>query len=237
MTDRPESPTPPSPEHLVPSWLRPAGAERGESSWPVIIAIIAIIAIQHAIPDRYTIVPRWPLLALEVLLLLVLIAVNPLTPSKYSAAGRWASWLLTAAITIDNTASAAVLDYRILTGQVSDNAAVLLGSGGAIYITNVIAFGIWFWELDRGGPLARLQGRQAYPDFLFPQMTDPDNSPPNWRPTFIDYLYVSFTNAVAFSPTDTMPMARWAKLMMTVQAIVATTTIALVFARAVSLLN
>lgn len=80
-------------------------------------------------------------------------------------------------------------------------------------------------------------GSNAYPDFLFPQMSDPDHAQPDWRPPFIDYLYVAFTNAVAFSPTDTMPMARWAKLMMAAQSLVALTTIALVFTRAVSLLN
>ncbi len=201
------------------------------------MAIAAVLALQHAIPERYTIVPRWPLIALEVLLLLVLLAVNPLAPSRYIAAATWATRLLIAAITVDNTASATVLVYRILSGQVDDSVAILLGSGGAIYITNVIAFGVWYWLLDRNGPLARLSGERRYPDFLFPQMSDPEQAPPDWRPTFIDYLYVSFTNSVAFSPTDTMPLARWAKAMMTVQSLVATTTIALVFARAVSLLN
>ena len=203
----------------------------------MIVAIAAVIALQYAIPERYTIVPRWPLIVLELLLLVVLLAVNPVRPSRYSTLSTWATRGLIAAITLDNTASAAVLDYRILTGQVDDNVAVLIGSGGAIYITNVIAFGVWYWLLDRGGPLARLDGRHHHPDFLFPQMSDPDHAPPDWRPTFIDYLYVAFTNAVAFSPTDTMPMARWAKLMMAVQSLVALTTIALVFTRAVSLLN
>ena len=88
-----------------------------------------------------------------------------------------------------------------------------------------------------GGPFARREGERPYPDFLFPQMTDPTNAKPGWRPTFVDYLYVSFTNVVAFSPTDTMPMARWAKLMMTVQALVSLSTVALVLARAVNVLR
>jgi len=234
MTDHPQSRAPLDPDRLVPPWLR-SGAR--EQRWPVIIAVAAVLAMQHAIPARYTIVPRWPLLALELLLLLMLLAVNPLVPSRFSAAATWSTRGLVAAITIDNTLSAAVLVRRILTGDVDDNVAILLGSGGAIYITNVIAFGIWYWLLDRGGPLLRLSGDRQYPDFLFPQMSDPDLAPPEWRPTFVDYLYVAFTNAVAFSPTDTMPLARWAKLMMTVQSLVATTTIALVFARAVSLLH
>lgn len=233
MAERPQS-NPLDPERVVPSWLR---ASTPEQRWPALTAIVAVIALQYAIPDRYTIVPRWPLITLEILLLLVLLVVNPLKPSRFGFVSVWATRALVAAITLDNTASAAVLDYRILTGDVGDDVAVLLGSGGAIYITNIIAFGIWYWLLDRGGPAARLTGDQDVPDFLFPQMSDPDHAPPDWRPMFIDYLYVAFTNSVAFSPTDTMPLARWAKLMMAVQSLVAVTTIALVFTRAVSLLN
>ena len=198
---------------------------------------MAVVVIQHSIPLQYTVLPRWPLIGMELLLLVVTFVVNPMRMSRRTTVGRWASLVLTAAITVDNTASAVVLAKRILSGEVSNNAAVLLGGGAAIFVTNVIAFGIWFWELDRGGPFARRSGEKPYPDFLFPQMTDPSKAKPDWRPTFVDYLYVSFTNVVAFSPTDTMPLARWAKSMMTVQALVSTTTIALVIARAVNVLG
>jgi len=221
-------------EHRVPSWLRPGDPE---NRWPVLIAIVAVVVIQHSIPLQYTVLPRWPLIGMELLLLVVTFVVNPMRMSRRTTVGRWASLVLTAAITVDNTASAVVLAKRILSGEVSNNAAVLLGGGAAIFVTNVIAFGIWYWELDRGGPFARRSGEKPYPDFLFPQMTDPSKARPDWRPTFVDYLYVSFTNVVAFSPTDTMPLARWAKGMMTVQALVSTTTIALVIARAVNVLG
>jgi hypothetical protein len=246
MAETPEHPTPgdgfvrrtehlaADAEHHVPSWLRPGDPE---NRWPVVIAIVAVIAIQHAIPVQYTVLPRWPLIAMELLLLVVLLAINPIRLSRESTIGKWASLALTAAITIDNTASAVILDKRILSGEVSNNAAVLLGSGAAIFVTNIIAFGIWYWELDRGGPFARRSGEQPYPDFSFPQMSDPANAKPGWRPTFVDYLYVSFTNVVAFSPTDTMPLARWAKLMMVIQAMVSMSTIALVIARAVNVLG
>lgn len=221
-------------EHRVPSWLRPGDPE---NRWPVLIAILSVIVIQHSIPLQYTVLPRWPLIGMELLLLLVMLVVNPVRISRPTAIGRWASLVLTAAITVDNTASAVVLAKRILSGEVSNDAAVLLGGGAAIFVTNVIAFGIWYWELDRGGPFARRSGEKPYPDFLFPQMTDPSKARPDWRPTFVDYLYVSFTNVVAFSPTDTMPLARWAKALMTVQALVSTTTVALVIARAVNVLG
>ncbi|MGJ6124592.1 hypothetical protein QN239_18670 [Mycolicibacterium sp. Y3] len=221
-------------EHHVPSWLRPG---EPESRLPVLVAILLAVVLQRAVPDRYTVVPRWPLLAMELMLVVLLVAINPLRLSRRTTAARWGSLALTAAITVDNTASAVMLDYWILRGDVSNDAAVLLGSGGAIFVTNILAFALWYWELDRGGPFARHAVEQPYPDFLFPQMTDPDKAKPDWRPTFVDYMYVSFTNVVAFSPTDTMPLARWAKLMMTVQASVAMSTIALVIARAVNVLK
>jgi uncharacterized membrane protein len=110
-------------------------------------------------------------------------------------------------------------------------------TGGAIWLTNVIVFGIWYWEFDRGGPLERAVGSQPYPDFVFPQMTNPELAPADWEPGFVDYLYVSFTNAMAFSPTDTMPMTRWAKLTMLLQSLISVVILVLVVARAVNILN
>jgi hypothetical protein len=223
-------------EHHVPSWLRPGAPE---SRLPVLVALVTAIVLQLGIARSFVLVPRWPLITMELLLLAVLLWLNPIRLTRSTVFGKYASWVLLGAITIDNTLSAIVLDTRILSGQVSNDAGLLLGSGAAIFITNIIAFGIWYWELDRGGPFARRAGVTPYPDFMFPQM-DPDTAKlvkPGWRPTFIDYLYVSLTNAMAFSPTDTMPLARWAKMMMAVQSLVAVTTIALVIARAVNVLG
>jgi hypothetical protein len=223
-------------ERRIPSWLRPGDPE---SRLPVLGGLIVAITLQLVISQSYTLVPRWPLVVLEVLLLVVLVVLNPLRLTRSTLLGKYASWVLLGAITIDNTLSAIVLNARIITGEVSNDAPLLLGSGAAIFVTNIIVFGIWYWELDRGGPFARRAGTRPYPDFMFPQM-DPDTaklSRPGWRPTFIDYLYVSFTNVVAFSPTDTMPLSRWAKMRMTVQAMVALTTAGLVIARAVNVLG
>jgi hypothetical protein len=207
----------------------------------VLLALIAAIVLQGAIPVRYTLVPRWPLIAMEVALLIVLLIINPVRLTRATRVGKVASLVLLAAITVDNTASAVILDYNILTGQVSNNAAVLLGSGAAIFSTNIIVFGIWYWELDRGGPFTRAgvnnTQQRVYPDFMFPQMANPDLAPKDWRPTFIDYLYTSVTNVMAFSPTDTMPLSPRAKAMMTLQAVVAVSTLALVIARAVNVLR
>jgi hypothetical protein len=105
-----------------------------------------------------------------------------------------------------------------------------------IWLTNVIVFGLWYWELDRGGVAARLRQNHRRPDFLFPQMSTP-GSAPGWTPDFMDYLYTSFTNATAFSPTDTMPLTAWAKLLMMVQSLASLRTVALVISRAVNILS
>jgi hypothetical protein len=228
-------------EQRLPAWLRPGNPE---SRWPVLIALAAAIVMQRAIPERYTVVPRWPLLAMEIALVVVLLIINPVHLTRSTRLGKAASLILLAAITIDNTASAIVLDYHILTGTVSNDARLLLGSGAAVFITNITVFGIWYWEMDLGGPFARAgvkerDPKRQYPDFLFPQMSGlaSNLAPPEWEPRFLDYLYTSLTNVMAFSPTDTMPLTRRAKAMMSLQALVAVSTLALVFARAVNVLR
>lgn len=224
---------------MLPAWLQPGNPE---SRWPVLVALLSAIVMQGAIPRRYTIVPRWPLLAMEIALVVVLLIINPVRLTRPTKLGKAASLLLLAAITVDNTASAVVLNYHILTGTVSNDAALLLGSGAAIFITNIIVYGVWYWEIDLGGPFARAgvterTPERRYPDFLFPQMDVRRLAPKDWEPRFLDYLYVSLTNVMAFSPTDTMPLTRRAKGMMSLQALVAVSTIALVFARAVNVLR
>jgi len=119
---------------------------------------------------------------------------------------------------------------------------VLLGGGAAVFVTNIIVFGICYWTIDLGGPLGRA-GTDArhpasrYPDFVFPQSEKPDLAPSGWQPRFPDYLYLSFTNVVAFSPTDTMPLTPRAKGLMAVQSVVALSTLVLVIARAVNVLR
>ena len=223
-------------ERHLPSWLRPGDPE---SRWPVLLALVAAIVFQRTIPERYTLVPRWPLISLEIALVLVLLLINPVRLTRSTITGKYASWVLLAAIAVDNTLSAFDLDRHILSGEVSNDASVLLGSGAAVFVTNIIVFGIWFWELDRGGPFARHAGENPYPDFMFPQMSGVPGqvARPDWRPTFVDYLYVSITNVMAFSPTDTMPMSPRAKILMTVQAGVAVSTLVLVVARAVNVLK
>ncbi len=221
-------------DELVPAWLRPTSAE---NRLPAAAAIVAAVVMQLTIPNKYGLHPRWLLPALELVLLTVLTALNPIRLTRASRLGKYTSLLVVAVITIDNASSAGFLDYDIITGKASQDAVGLLSSGAAIYLTNIIAFGLWFWEIDRGAPFTRAEGIRAHPDFLFPQMASPQVAHPDWEPRFVDYLYVSFTNAVAFSPTDTMPLTRSAKTLMALQSLVALSTVGLVIARAVNVLK
>src|SRR6185312_9197621 len=142
--------------------------------------------------------------------------------------------LMLASLGIANVVSGTRLVSALLNGNFHGTPARLLLTGGAIWLTNVIVFGLLYWELDRGGPTARRLGSDQFPDFAFVQMTDPELAPPDWAPGFVDYFYLSFTNASAFSPTDVLPMTRWAKLTMMLQSAVSLITVALVVARAVN---
>src|SRR4029079_12785929 len=219
---------------IVPAWRR---LTDGESTWPVRGAVVAAIVLQIAIPDRYEIPPTWLLPALGLLLGIGLSIAHPRRITRHTPQLRIVSIMLIAVISLANAGSAARLITALLNGTFKDSAARLLLTGGAIWLTNVIVFAMWYWNLDRGGPAARALARKNYPDFLFPQMTAPELSPPEWQPMFFDYLYLSFTNAAAFSPTETLPLARWAKMTMMLQSVVSLGTVVLVIARAVNILK
>ncbi|NMH99321.1 DUF1345 domain-containing protein [Pseudonocardia sp. K10HN5] len=218
----------------VPAWLR---VTRGESRWPVAAVIVVAIGLQVALPDRLALQSRWLLPALEVALLVALVAANPHRLSRESRLLRTASLALVGVISLANGWSATALVIGLVRGGMGDDAGPLLITGAAIWLTNIIVFALWYWELDRGGPASRAHARQTLPDFQFVQMQSPELAHPDWEPQFVDYLYLSFTNATAFSPTDVMPLSRWAKLTMLIQSMISLVTVALVIARAVNVLK
>jgi uncharacterized membrane protein len=222
-------------EFPVPAWMRPT---RGEHRWPVTVSIVAAIVLQLLLPPRLT-TPLPPALlpALEGLLLIGLAIANPVRIEKRGSFVRAVSIALIFLISVANLASGVLLIRAILEGKAGTAAGPLLASGASIWATNVIAFALWYWEFDRGGPVNRAQGSSRLPDLMFPQMAAPELAPPEWETRFVDYLYLSFTNATAFSPTDVMPLARWAKLTMLVQSALSLAVGALVIARAVNILN
>ena len=219
---------------VVPAWQR---ATAGEHRLPVAGFVAVAIVLQVVLPPRYFLGPRLVPVLLEAVLALGLVAANPRRIDRSSRTLRGASLLLIATISVANAWSAVRLIDALVSGGSGPSAPVLLGSGAAIYVTNIIVFGLWYWECDRAGPVARAHGDRPYPDLLFPQMGGLHLAPPDWRPTFVDYLYVSYTNATAFSPTDTMPMARWTKLLFLAQSAIALAVAALVIARAVNILR
>jgi len=221
---------------VLPAWRR---RTRGEHRWPVTLTVIVAIVLQVLLPDSLIQpLPRPLLPALEGALLVGLIVANPVRIERRGPVVRAASIGLIMLITAANAVSAVLLIRAIVTSlPAARSAGPLLTSGALVWATNVIAFGLWYWEFDRGGPVRRAEGTAQHPDLMFPQMTSPRLAPPDWEPHFVDYLYLSFTNATAFSPTDVMPLARWAKLTMAVQSAVSLAVGALVIARAVNILK
>jgi hypothetical protein len=149
---------------------------------------------------------------------------------------RMVSLTLVGIISVSNSLLLIALIGSLIRGE-QTSAGELLMEAGAIWGTNVIAFGLWYWAFDRGGPVRRFEPDPPPPDFQFPQMENPQLAAPGWYPELFDYLYVSFTNAVAFSPTDAMPLSRLAKRMMLAEASISAVTVLLVAARAVNIIG
>ena len=168
-------------------------------------------------------------------LLVGLIVASPLSNVKHSPRRRRIAIGLTALVSAANIASLALLVHYLVRGG-NSNGRTLIYSGVVLWVTNVLLFGLWYWELDRGGPIERAHARGRFPDFMFVQMDKTQFAAPGWTPGLTDYLYLSFTNATAFSPTDTMPLTATAKSLMTVQALFSLVTVGLIVARAVNIL-
>jgi hypothetical protein len=218
----------------LPAWRRET---QGEMRWPVTVTLTIAAMLQVFVPDKLVLArPTWVLPAAEGVLMIVLIAANPKRINRQSAFMRTVGLVLGGLLTLANGWSVGRLAVGITQGTLGQKAGQLLITGAVIWLTNVAVFALWYWEFDRGGPAARaLNVGNKYPDFLFPQMTEPEMVKPEWEPIFVDYLYLAFTNATAFSPTDVMPMSRWAKAAMTLQTVISIITLALVISRAVNI--
>jgi len=222
-------------EHAIePAWRRRTEAEQ---RWPFAVAIVVMIGLQLLLPTRLTLGDRWVLPAIEVLIIIVLMAANPGRIERSSKPLRMLALTLIGVASLGNAWSVGSLVHDITGGVHTGPAAELLTTGGDVWLINVLTFAVWFWELDRGGAVERALGTNPYPDFLFPQMSVVDMAPKDWEPEFLDYLYLAFTNATAFSPTDTLPLSRWAKFLMLAQSLVSLVTAALVVAKAVNALQ
>jgi hypothetical protein len=221
---------------------------RGEARLPAALAALTAIALYALLPETLLLLPRLLIPALGVLLLIALVVVNPKRLTRQTRFSRIASLGLVALIGLANAVALVELLGALLASQVQDGRSLLIAAL-QVWLTNIIVFGLAFWELDRGGPVARTQSRrdQLPPaDFRFSQDENDDaisevaagsSRRSGWVPALHDYLYVSLTNSTAFSPTDTMPLTVRAKLLMLVEALASITTIVMVAGRAVNILK
>jgi len=213
-------------------------SSRREPRWPASLAVLVTLGLYLVLPETLTVGPRWLLPALTLALLLPLTLVVPHRHGDELPWQRFLAIALIALINVANLISLVFLVQFLLKGGKAEGGPLILNAID-IWATNVLIFALWYWELDRGGPSIRLRHDVREPDFLFPQMQlAPDHADMRkWRPLFIDYVYLAFTNATAFSPTDTMPLTPWAKILMLVQSAASLLTVALVAARAVNILS
>jgi hypothetical protein len=209
--------------------------ERREARWPASLALLGAIALYLFLPQNLTLGPRWVVPALELGLLIPLTLGSPYRHGEEPKIARVASIVLTGLVSAANFVTLALLLRYMLQGGKATGVQLAF-SAIMIWVTNVVAFGLWYWEFDAGGPAERMTDYPRGTDFLFPQLTAHELGK-GWVPSFFDYFYVSFTNSTAFSPTDTMPLSVWAKVLMTLQAGAALTTVVLVAARAVNILG
>ena len=212
-----------------------APAVVGEARWPMAAAVVAVIVLTLLLPRSLIIRPRYGVPIVEALLLVAVIIGDPGKIDRRSRPVRTLSITLISLLVATTLWCTGLLVVQLIRGGAATNAGgTLLAAGGIVWASNVIAFGLLYWELDSGGPAVRAHGLPACPDFAFPQQQTPQLSPPNWRPRFVDYLYLGFTSATAFSPTDAMPLRAWNKIAMMIQSAISLALLGLVIARAVN---
>jgi hypothetical protein len=207
----------------------------GESRWPMAAAVVAAGILTVLLPDRWSLGPAWLLPACEAVLLVVLVLGDPGRINRRATALRVASIALVTVLAgsaLWNTVH--LIRELIVGGPAINSAGTLLSTGVTVWLCNTIAFSLLYWELDSGGAAARAHRLKPHPDFAFPQQLSPELAPPDWRPRFGDYMYLGFTNSIAFSPTDVMPLAMWAKGAMALESLVSLALLSLVIARAVN---
>jgi hypothetical protein len=209
----------------------------GESRWPPVAAVVGFmvlnIAVRIWLPKEAVLRGTWLVPAIEAVLLVLLVTNDLSSPGERRRAHRLAIVLISLLVAAALWATAVLVHDLIKGTGVANDPSELLASGAIIWLGNNLAFGMVYWLMDGGGPSARL-GHLVPVDFAFTQQLSPEVSPPGWRPVFLDYLHLGFTNATAFSPTDVMPLSLRAKYTMVVQSTVALALFGLVVARAVN---
>jgi len=227
--------------NVVRSESRQAEVESRWEAAPAVVLVIGLQLVLAAVSERKGWqlwgLPWWVWLSSvvpELVLLLPLAFHRPRRRLEQIGHRRTVAVGLLAVVSVANALALVALIGSLLSGE-ERSGAELLFKGLTIWGTNVIVFGLWFWGLDRGGPVRRCELNPPLPDFQFPQLENPQLAEPGWRPRLVDYVYLSFTNSIAFSPTDAMPLTRWAKLLMLTESGVSAITVLLVAARSVNI--
>jgi hypothetical protein len=215
-----------------------ATSARAEKRWPMAFTLLLAMAVPLVLPPRFSFGPPWAVPVAEALLLVAIVAIDRGRIDRRSAAGRALSLGLMAVLVTSAAVAASRLVVDLVEGGPETNSPTdLLKTGFLVWFYTIIAFTFLYWLLDGGGPESRFLAPREFPELAFPAQLNLGVAPRGWRPEFFDYLYLGFTDATAFSPTDVMPLARWAKLAMTVQAVSSLMILGLVIARAVNILK
>jgi hypothetical protein len=216
----------------------PAQALRFESRWPVALTILSVVLLLALLPGRVRLLPLWVSYVSGFAVLAPIAAVG-LTSAKtkwrrIERAVTLLFFVVAAVTTLANLGNLVnVISYR--PAEVSG--LQLLASSIAVWVTNVLMFALLYWQIDRGGPEARANKADTKPDWLFPQDGAPEEVLPNWRPTFVDYLFLGYSTATAFSTTDAMPLTSRAKMLMMLQSTISLATMVVVASRAINILG
>lgn len=198
----------------------------------VAVIVVAIVALQLPLPDVVTIGPTWLIPFIELVGIPIVGALFWLVGGHPRVAVRTMTAFV-ALLVLASVMNAALLLINLVNGFTESGADLLL-AGFAVLIVNVLSFSVVYWWIDSGGPAARLAGSTATPDFLFPQQGM--DSLPNWKPSLLDYIFTAYTNIIAFSPTDTMPLSHRVKVLFIIQSSTAVVTIVVTLSRAINLI-
>ncbi len=227
-----------TPNHDPPTDQSGQAVTQGESRVVPSLVVVVLIVLPFLFPSAVFPSAAWVGAPLAVGLLVAVVASDPGRIDRSSGKARGLSIALTLVLVAMSAFAAVSLVIELVDGAPDlQNATTLLTAGALVLIDVSLAFALLYWELDCGGPARRLDRGRRHPDFAFPEDMNPELAVPGWHPTIIDYLYLALTNATAFSPTDVMPMQRWAKMLMALQAIISLVLLSLVIANAVNILG
>jgi hypothetical protein len=209
-----------------------------ESRWPVVLTVLAVISLLAVLPGRVRVLPSWVVYVGGAMLITPMAGVMlTVGNARWLRIERTIMLFFVMATAITTIANLTNLILMMVNRSAELSGTRLLASSIGVWVTNVLVFSLLYWQMDRGGPEARTSRTSKKPDWQFTETGAPEEAPDDWRPTFIDYLFLAYTTATAFSPTDVMPLTSRAKILMMLEGLIALATIVVVAARAINILG